>query len=289
MILSTQNDLIARTCGYIKSIEILSKAGYDAIDLSLFGTVAADNFPFGDNDINFARELGKIAEANGVFFNQAHAPFASQKLGDDEYNKVMAEKIKRAIEIACELKIRQIIVHPVCGFDNTPDCISYNLDFYNSLVPYYKGTGLKIAIENMWGHDGNRIVPNHFSLSHELNECYDALDSEYFTVCLDLGHSPLVGEDPAEAIRAIGHDRLGALHVHDVDGINDLHTLPGVSKINWDEVCKALAEIDYKGEFTYEADNFFRGFDKEFYPEVAAFMCKVGRSLISKIESYKKA
>ena len=287
MILSTQNDVLARAFGYRKSVEILAKAGYDAVDLSMFGTFAGDNFPFGDNDIEFARELDKVAKANGVFFNQAHAPFASQRLGDEEYNKVMAEKIKRAIEIACTLNVRQIIVHPVCGFNNTPDCISYNIDFYNNLVPYYKGTGLKIAIENMWGYDGTRIVPNHISLSHELNECYDKLDSEYFTVCLDLGHSPLVGEDPADAVRAIGHDRLGALHVHDVDGVNDLHTLPGISKTNLDEVCKALADIDYKGEFTYEADVFFRGFDKELYPDVAAFMCKVGRNLISKIEAYK--
>ena len=46
-----------------------------------------------------------------------------------------------------------------------------------------------------------------------------------------------------------------------IDYVDDLHTLPGVEKINWENVCRALGEIDYKGEFTLEADNFLKNFD----------------------------
>ncbi|MBQ7821971.1 MAG: sugar phosphate isomerase/epimerase [Clostridia bacterium] len=291
MILSTQNSALVNRFGYRKSIEILAKAGYDAIDLSLFGHKEHEDFPFGSNDIAFAKELKKIAEDNGVFFNQAHAPFPSEKSGDDEYNKVSFERVVRAIEIAGTVGARQIIVHPVCGFPCAEDCIKYNIDFYNRLVPYIKAAGVKVALENMWGYDDRRghIIPNYISFASELITCFDALDPEYFTVCLDVGHSPLVGEEPAHAICTLGHDRLGALHVHDVDYRNDLHTLPGMAKINWDAVCKALADIDYKGEFTFEADVFLRGFDNDFVPEAAAYMCKVGRHLISKIEAYKNA
>jgi sugar phosphate isomerase/epimerase len=124
----------------------------------------------------------------------------------------------------------------------------------------------------------------------ELNRYYDALnDPEAFTVCLDLGHVALCGREPQDAIRTIGHDRLGALHVHDVDYVHDLHTLPGSARINWDAVCRALADIDYKGEFTLESDGFLNKYDVEFRPTATRFMADVCKHLTGKIEAYKAA
>ncbi|MBQ8005797.1 MAG: hypothetical protein IJ303_05755 [Clostridia bacterium] len=44
-------------------------------------------------------------------------------------------------------------------------------------------------------------------------------------------------------IDVLGKDRLKALHVHDVDGHSDLHTLPFFSKIDWNSILKALRGI----------------------------------------------
>jgi sugar phosphate isomerase/epimerase len=103
--------------------------------------------------------------------------------------------------------------------------------------------------------------------------------------CLDIGHAPLVGVDPCELIRALGRDRLKALHVHDVDGINDLHTLPYLSKINWDSVCAALKEIGYEGDLTFEAGNFVTPLPTELSAAAAKFMVAAGRHLIDKIRN----
>jgi sugar phosphate isomerase/epimerase len=56
---------------------------------------------------------------------------------------------------------------------------------------------------------------------------------------------------------------LHALHVHDNDYIDDRHTLPGLGRMDWEEIMKALAEIDYDGDFTYEADNFLVNIPRE--------------------------
>lgn len=61
-------------------------------------------------------------------------------------------------------------------------------------------------------------------------------------------------------------------------------TLPLTAKINYYEVMCALKEIGYEGDFTYEADGFFRGFPKDFYPEVSAFMAKVAKRLLKWME-----
>jgi len=77
------------------------------------------------------------------------------------------------------------------------------------------------------------------------------------------------------------------LHVHDVDYVSDLHTLPGIEKINWDKVCQALGEIDYKGELTLEADNFLKNFEDGFKPAAARFMAETARYLADKVDSYR--
>ena len=82
-------------------------------------------------------------------------------------------------------------------------------------------------------------------------------------------------------------DRLGCIHAHDVDYVADLHTLPGTVKINWDNVCRALGEINYRGSFNLEADNFFKGFPEEHHPAVAKFMADTTRVFADKVDLYR--
>jgi sugar phosphate isomerase/epimerase len=82
----------------------------------------------------------------------------------------------------------------------------------------------------------------------------------------------------------IHHDRLGALHVHDVDRIRDLHTLPYLGKLNWDDITAALRDVDYTGDFTYEVESFLHPLDDSFIPTALRFMHDVGRHLINKIK-----
>jgi sugar phosphate isomerase/epimerase len=118
---------------------------------------------------------------------------------------------------------------------------------------------------------------------------YDVLcDPEAFTVCLDIGHVALCGREPDDAIRTIG-SRLGCLHVHDVNYREDLHTLPGASKVNWDKVCRALAQVDYQGSFNMESDAFYLGFIPEQHKTVTKFMADIARSFAEKVEEYKNA
>lgn len=103
--------------------------------------------------------------------------------------------------------------------------------------------------------------------------------------CLDIGHVSLMNADIPTFIKTMGNKRLQALHVHDTDYKSDKHTLPFMEKIDFIAMCKALAQINYKGDLTFEADDFYRGKPVELYHVATKFMCEVGRYLITQIEN----
>lgn len=282
MELSTQTDVGANRFGEEKTIRWICEAGFDAIDYSMFD-ISSENCMLNRSDYeHHASHLKNLAESYGCRFNQTHAPFPSHRPGDDEYNSKITGYIKKAIEVSSILGAEIIVVHP-SNFENHEKSII--LDFYRSLEPYAEKFGVKIALENMFGRDKRRgcIVENVCSNPSQLSEFADELGSEHFTVCLDIGHCGLVGQDPAEFIRKLGGDRLKALHVHDNDYREDLHIWPYTSLQDWDAITSALRDIKYSGVFTYEADHSLWHFPEELMPHAYVFMEKIGRHLINKI------
>ena len=264
--------------GIEEGVRKLLDAGYDALDFSFFLNLFDDAKAAGG--VSFMKKLRKIAEERGIFFNQAHAPFGG---GYDNYTTNLVPKFPEVFEYTAALGAKQIVVHPLQRgryYGQEEELFKLNMEFYSSLVPLSERTGVKICLENMWHtHPLKKtIVDDTCANPYELCKYYDALnDSKHFTVCLDIGHVALCNREPEDAVRIIGHDRLGALHVHDVDYATDLHTLPGTAKVNHVEVAKALGEIDYKGEYTLEADNFLVGFPNDYKPAAAKFMAQTAR------------
>ncbi len=286
MIISTQTCGTAKNVGLAESVRLIAEAGFDAIDVSMFDD-EQNAWMFKDGFEKTIDEVKKTAEKLGVFFNQAHAPFPTMKAGDDAYNTMIRPKVIRSIEIAGMLGVKNIIIHPVVFPENLKE---NNLKMYNELLPYAKKAGVKIALENMWGRDKRRgvIVPNVCSVAEELADYYDSLDPDWFTVCLDIGHIGLVGEYEYEFIKALGGKRLTCLHVHDNDYVHDSHTAPFMMNLPWDDIAKGLAEINYSGDMTLEADNFLAHLPLELYPAGLKFMYESAACLVGKIEKYSE-
>ncbi|OGO88508.1 MAG: hypothetical protein A2Y15_01740 [Clostridiales bacterium GWF2_36_10] len=284
MILSTETEVIGERLGDEAAIKILCEAGFEALDYSMFTMHDAKHPLNNDGYKEYALNLKKLASEYGVSFNQAHAPFPSCVENGKEYNKITFDRIIRAMEVASILDVKIIIVHPIDISDKTV-MKQFNLDFFNSLKPYCEKFNIKVALENMWGWDKEKgtIIPNICSTGEMFCDYLDALDSRFFTACLDLGHCGLVGDDAAKMIRELGHDRLKALHVHDNDFLHDSHTAPFVGKMDWEAITSALAEINYDGDFTFEADFFYNPFPNDLLPVCAKFLHDIGRHLISRI------
>jgi sugar phosphate isomerase/epimerase len=287
MILSTQSSHLSERFGEIKAIKILKWAGYDAIDFSMFNNLNRPDHPLSQNDYReYALQMRQVADDAGIVFSQAHAPFPTYKAGDDAYNEKTFADIVRSLEIAAILGASIVIVHPVY-LPDIQEKKAFNMSLYRRLQPYCESLEIKVALENMWGRDetGKHNVPVVCSTGDSFCEYLDALDSRYFTACLDLGHCGLVGEDAAAMIRTLGHRRLLSLHVHDNNFRDDTHTVPFMGQMDWQAITAALADINYAGDLTLEADGFLKGYPDAFLPQAARFMQEIGRHLIRMIDA----
>ena len=284
MLYSCQTCHLASRLGIHAAVDAMLDAGYPALDISLFGN---NGFMLADDWRETAKALRAKAETRGAVFNQAHAPFGG---GYEHYTKNLIPTFPRVFEFCEELGVRQIVVHPLQQgryYGRERELFNMNMDFYRSLVPLSDRHGIKIAIENMWQTHPvtHRICDDVCANPHELAAYYDTLnDPAHFTVCLDIGHVALCGREPEDAIRILGHDRLGALHVHDVDYVSDLHTIPYLGRVNWSNVVTALADIGYKGEFTMESDAFLARYPNDFLPTATKFMADTTKYLAEKLE-----
>ena len=286
MLHSTQTLIAEKHFGIKRTVEMLLDAGFPAIDLTMHSPA---NFFLEDNYKETAAQLRAMAEARGAMFNQAHAPFGG---GYENYTEKLVPTFPRAFEFAALCGVKNVIVHPLQRgryYGNAEELFEMNMEFYTKLAPLARDNGIKIAIENMWQRHpvAKHICDDVCADPHELARYYDTLDApDTFTVCLDLGHVALCGREPEDAIRVLA-GRIGALHVHAVDYIDDLHTMPGLGKINWDNVCRALADVDYGGEITLEADYFMKNIAAELIPDAEIMLERTARYLAEKVEKFK--
>ncbi len=294
MILSTQTEFLSKKYSIEKTIEILANAGYDAIDFSCFEMTPKDsNSPIlQPNYREYAKHVKQVAEDHGIFFNQSHAPFPSS-YPDEQDTKETFDKIVRSMEFASLLGVKNIVVHPKQHLkyaDNVKELKEMNLEFYNSLIPYCKDFNITVCMENMWQYDVYKHTVNSTCASpEEFREYLDMIDSPYIKACLDIGHANILNLDIPRFISILGKD-LAALHVHDTGYDRDIHVLPYfiMNSAYWDNILRSLAENDYKGDLTFEADNTLLHLPEELIIPGTEYMAKTGRYMVNRFESFKK-
>lgn len=261
---STEIFSAAKHVGEKKAVELIAKAGFDAWDFSMFdmcridwrtdNIVKSHEYLSGNEYLKFARELKKIGLENGIVCNQSHAPFPSN-------SPTVRSYFKRAIECTAEAGGSTCIIHP----DNNKSA-EENAEMYLELLPFAKECGVKIATENMWNWDKNKNEASFAACAtpEDFNAHLDAVNDEYLTACLDIGHAEMkgLGTSATEMIYALG-SRLTALHIHDNDKWHDSHEIPFSMQIDFGAVVDALRKIGYKGYFTLEADHYLTAYTSD--------------------------
>lgn len=132
----------------------------------------------------------------------------------------------------------------------------------------YRG---RIFLENGYEQQGTECVSGVCSEAGFLKELLEEplLDEQRakfggrFGVCLNVGHANLLARNIVEDIRTLG-DKLCLLHINDNDGRTDQHQMPctfttgrGIPSTDWYGIVKALAEIDYRGDWCFDTVGLF--------------------------------
>lgn len=284
MLISTETASGANYGNYFERIKAIKEVGFDAFDLTIFphkvydlpesfflrkktiGEIIAETPEAPDKVMTLekAKKLREYADKIGIVCNQTHAPYPTAWPNDKEYNAFVSQYLELSVEISGILGAKICVVHP-CN-DYTPE---ENAELYRKLEKCARKNNVKIALENMWNWNYAENHASAASCSNEENFArhLELLDKDVFVACVDLGHAEMAGlkTSAVKMIEKLG-DRVQALHIHDNDLHNDLHTAPYTSKMNFNEIFLALKKIGYKGDITFEANAFLRKLPKELYP-----------------------
>jgi sugar phosphate isomerase/epimerase len=285
-------DIIGTDAGFAA----IKAAGFDAMDYA-FGTDILNEETFREE----AAKIREISERVGLPIHQTHTPFPWKKVQCDDpefFANVILPTMHRAIEFSALIGAKIAVVHPLhynVYLGNEELMFNMNMDYYRSMIPVCEKFDIRVGVENMYWGDKRRpaYVFDTCGQSWEFIRYLDTLNSEYMVGCVDVGHVglPLMAEEePWDMIRALGHDRVHSLHVHDNSYRSDAHVLPYLGTIDWNEVAKALGEIDYDGDLTYEVGGFITSFmDEEFVPVALKYSADVGRHICDMIDRNRPA
>lgn len=247
----------------VSSIPLIASYGYKNIDIN-FCEMLNPNHRV---DNAYIGQLKSLKESLGLNYNQSHVPYIPDYLNADQNEKNRIDDlIKRAFEYSEKLNIDTVVIHPIKG------SIEDNINYFERVLKDFPSS-CRLAIENMERYD-------EIGRATELIQIIDSLNNYNVGICLDTGHAHMYGLDIPSEIKAMGKYLIGT-HIADNHQKYDEHFMPFFGSINWEEVIKALNEIDYNGYLTYEIMFFFKYLPEDIQEDVGRLSYKILTKLIS--------
>ena len=272
MKISTEIDSFKKYGSIEKILMLLKESGFTAYDFSMFDGLA-DEMLYADDYLEKAKKLRDFADGINLPCNQTHAPFATARKGDEEYNKAMYPKIVRAIEISGVLGAKVCVVHPCNDYTAEENAV-----LYKSFEEVARRSGVKIGVENMWNWNEKEDHASTASCSHhdDFKAHMELLPKDVFTACLDIGHAEMTGLNTTavQMIETLG-EYLTAMHLHDNNRWGDNHSIPFTYNIDFEPIVQALKKINYQGDITMESSRFASHAPVELIPACARYMASV--------------
>ena len=271
------------------AILTLRKAGYTYQDANLCGMCRPgkkESSLTQDDWLERALRWRSLADREGVSFLQAHAFFAVKgsnisagSLPDGEFGE---EMMRRSVLAAEVLGVKWMVVHPVNiltdGHNDPEASFRYNLEYYGKWAEFFCKHHVGMAIENMISAGKHNSV---WADIDRLCALVDAIGRDDVGMCIDTGHANLSGFKAEDAIRKAGH-RLRATHINDNHAAGvDEHLAPYMGNIDWAAVVKALRDIDYAHDFSFETHHLTSCFPAAIQPELIRFSYQLGCYLLS--------
>lgn len=263
-------------------VKMLKEVGFTAYDASMFKDGVFDEILYAENWEEKARAFRAYADALGIVCNQAHAPFATARKGDDEYNAQMLPKIKRAIEVSGILGAKICVVHPCNNYTAEENAV-----LYKNFEETAKKAGVKIAVENMWNWKQGSPVATPAACSHhdDFKKHLDLLNKDVFVACVDIGHAEMAGLNTSavEMIETLG-ESVQCIHLHDIDGVKDNHQVPFTQKVDFAKIIDALKAVNYQGDITLEVAYAPVKTPKELQKPLAKYLAEIANYFKNELE-----
>lgn len=289
---------------------MLRKAGFSCVDFSL--NYYLRNKDLYNQKLNtlFDKSVTELqeyfasykegAKAAEITIHQMHMPYpvyvpAGKKELNDYLWKEMAPKSMRVCSF---LECRYIVIH---GFKLAKYLGSEEKEweqtekFIHSIAPIAKESGITICFENLYDNIGGHLIEGPGCSAEKAAERIDRINEKYHAevlgFCFDTGHANLVGIDFERFITTLGH-RLKVLHIHDNDGISDLHQIPfsfarsreNKASTDWEGFIRGMRNIHFDQVLSFETAPVLTAFPKDLKQDTLGFLARIGKYFAEEIE-----
>jgi len=213
-----------------------------------------DHFEY--QDIDSIDQLKKQIDYFNISVKAIHMPMNGVDISHpEEYDRVRSiREIEKTIMVTLRLGAKLIVIHPG-GSCSSPDDrekrMHHCVNSLTEIEEFCQSWNIKLAIENTPpGRLGDRW--------EEIQQIIERIPSEHLGICFDSGHYLLnqkhdergelnLDREPINWQKYLLH-----IHIHDNDGKEDLHLLPGGGCFPWASLISYLKEIQYHGALIIE-------------------------------------
>ena len=282
---------------------MLREAGFSAADFSLNGYLMNTNIykselnTFFNASVHeletFFRPHREAAKAVGVRIHQMHMPYPVYvPQADADVNQYLWEQVApKSLQICAFMGCRYLVMH---GFKLSHFLGSEEAEwrhtekFIDSLAPLARDLGITLCIENLYDGLYGHMVEGPCCDARKAAERIDRINERYqaevLGFCFDTGHANLVGLDFEGFLSTLGH-RLKVLHIHDNDGVADLHQIPftftrtreNVSSTDWEGFIRGLQNIHFDGVLNFETAPVLSSFPEAMRADALQFIARIGQ------------
>lgn len=282
--------------------KLLKKTGFSCVDFSLNGYLLNTDLYQKRKNAFFDQTDGELeqfftphkqaATEMGIEVNQMHMPYPIYVPGGP---KSLNEYLWRVVAPKCMnlcsfFGCRCIVVH---GFKLVRYLGSEEAEwaemerFLEFLAPMAREMDITLCIENLYDSVGGHLVEGPGCNAEKAAERIDRMNDKYgaqvLGFCFDTGHANLVGLDFERFLRTLG-SRLKVLHIHDNDGVRDLHQIPftftrtrgNLSSTDWYGFIQGLKAVQFEGVLSFETAPVLTSFPLELKQNALEFIYNIG-------------
>lgn len=222
-----------------------------------------------------------------------YVPGADREINDYLRNQVAPKSMAVCAFFGCP----HIVIH---GFKLARFLGSEELEwqetarFIDSVAPLAKEMGITICMENLYDGVGGHLVEGPGCHAGKAADRIDYFNEKYgaevLGFCFDTGHANIVGLDFEDFITVLGR-RIKVLHIHDNDGISDLHQIPYTfartrenrSSTDWEGFVRGLGRIGFDRVLSFETAPVLTAFPEAMKQNALRFLAEIGAYLSGEI------
>lgn len=201
-------------------IAAIRDAGFDAVCLDFEAELIGTETSW-ENQVHLAEKYGLPIENVHLTGSGMTAVWSENAAGDAVIDRLITELSDMA-----SLGIRTGIAHVTWGHDRPAGSFALGLSRYLRAAEAAERLGVYLALENS-------VYPEY------VRYLLDNIRSDHIGFCYDSGHENAFS--PGEDFLASYADRLLAMHLHDNDGVQDLHAMPLEGTVDWNRTVRGLS------------------------------------------------